>query len=228
MTRWERWMPLSGVVAVVLWIVAVFVLESASPGSDASADEILAYFDEDAGSIWIGGFLFALGTAFFLWFVGVLRATFLAAEGPPGLLTAIAFAGAIGKAVFDMGLVGGLTAGAIAANEADGLSAEAAQTLFFVDDAFFVGAEFMALVFMAAAGTVILARRVLPAWLGWLALVIALGLLVVPIGWAFLLFGVPLWVLVASVLLFASAARPVGGTYVESGAPSRESTSSSP
>jgi hypothetical protein len=218
MTRWERWMPLSGVVAVVLWIVAVFVLESASPGSDASADEILAYFDEDAGSIWIGGFLFALGTAFFLWFVGVLRATFLAAEGPPGLLTAIAFAGAIGKAVFDMGLVGGLTAGAIAA----------AQTLFFVDDAFFVGAEFMALVFMAAAGTVILARRVLPAWLGWLALVIALGLLVVPIGWAFLLFGVPLWVLVASVLLFASAARPVGGTYVESGAPSRESTSSSP
>jgi hypothetical protein len=96
MTRWERRLPLTGVVAVVRWIVAVFVLESTAPGGDASADEILAYFDEDAGSIWIGAFLFALGTAFFLWFVGVLRATFLVAEGAPSLLTAIAFAGAVG------------------------------------------------------------------------------------------------------------------------------------
>jgi hypothetical protein len=206
--RFERWMALTGVVAVVLWLVGVFVIESASPGSDASAFEILEYFDDDSTSIFVGGFLFALGTAFFVWFLGILRAAFLAAEGQPGRLTAVAFAGGVGKAVFDMGVIGGSAAGAIAADEADNLTPQGAQALFFVDDAFFIGAEFMALVFMAAAGALILSSRALPVWLGWLALVIALGLLVVPIGWAFLLFGVPLWVLLASVMLFLRASRP--------------------
>jgi hypothetical protein len=76
----------------------------------------------------------------------------------------------VGKAVFDMGVIGGTVAGALAADESDDLTPQAAQALFFVDDAFFIGAEFMALVFMAAAGVVILWRRALPVWLGWLAL----------------------------------------------------------
>ena len=201
-------MTLTGVAAVVLWLVGVFVIESVSLGSDASAFEILEYFDDDSTTIFVGGFFFALGTAFFVWFLGALRAAFLAAEGQPGRLTAVAFAGGVGKAVFDMGVIGGSAAGAIAADETDDLSPQAAQALFFLDDAFFLGAEFMALVFMAAAGALILSTRALPVWLGWLALVIALGLLVVPIGWAFLLFGVPLWVLLASVVLFLRASRP--------------------
>jgi hypothetical protein len=110
-----------------------------------------------------------------------------------------------------MGVMGGFVAGALAADEADPLSPEAAQTLFFVDDAFFIGAEFMAFVFMAAAGAVILTRRALPMWLGWLAVLIALGLLVFWIGWAFLLFGVPLWVLLASVILFLRSSGPPAG-----------------
>jgi hypothetical protein len=199
---WMRWLPLTGVVAVALWIIGVFVLESAAPGSDASPDEMLAYFDDDAASIFTGAFLFSLGTAFFVWFLGSLRAAFLGAEGQPAHLTAIAFAGGVGKAVFDMGVMGAVVAGALAADEADELTPEAAQTFFFMDDAFFIGAEFMAFVFMSAAGALILTKRALPVWLGWLALVIALGLLIFPIGWAFLLFGVPLWVLLASVLLF--------------------------
>jgi hypothetical protein len=208
MTRYDRWLPLTGIVAVVLWVVGVFVLESASPGGDATAFEILEYFDQDSTSIFIGAFLFLLGTAFFVWFLGSLRAAFLAREGQPGRLTAVAFAGGLGKAVFDMGVMGGLVAGALAADESDDLSPQAAQSLFFLDDAFFIGAEFMALVFMAAAGAVILITRALPVWLGWLAFLIALGLLIVPIGWAFLLFGVPLWVLLASVMLFLRGGEP--------------------
>src|SRR5918992_4610463 len=105
MARVDRWMPLTGVVAVALWIIGVFVLESVSPDGE-SGEEILAYLDDEDTSIFIGAFLIALGTAFFLWFVGILRAALYAAEGPPGRLTAVAFAGAIGKAVFDMGLAG--------------------------------------------------------------------------------------------------------------------------
>jgi hypothetical protein len=217
MTRYDRWMPLTGVVAVALWVIGVFVLEGVSPDGE-SGEEILAYFDDEDTSIFIGAFLIALGTAFFLWFVGILRAALYAAEGPPGRLTAIAFAGAVGKAVFDMGLAGATAAGALAADEADVLSPEGAQAMFFIDDAFFIGAEFMGVVFMAAAAATILTTRALPAWLGWLALVIAVGLLIVPIGWAFLLFGVPLWVLLASIVLFM---RPAGVAAGESALPPR-------
>jgi hypothetical protein len=216
--RLERWLPLTGVIAVVLWLIGVFVIESEAPEGDASAIEILAYLDDEDTTIFAGAFLFTLGTAFFVWFLGSLRAAFLAAEGQPGRLTAIAFAGGVGKAVFDMGVMGGMAAGPLAADEAESLSPQAAQTLFFLDDAFFIGAEFMALVFMAAAGAVVLTTRALPVWLGWLALVIAIGLLIVPIGWAFLLFGVPLWVLLASIMLFM---RPAGVAAGESPLPRR-------
>jgi hypothetical protein len=212
MARVERWLPLTGVVAVVLWVIGVFVLENASPGRDASADDIVAYFDDESAKIFTGAFLFALGTVFFVWFLGSLRAAFLAAEGQPGRLTAVVFAGGVGKAIFDLGVVGGMSAGAIAVDEADLLTPGAAQALFYIDDAFFIGAEFMALVFMLAAGALILTKRALPVWLGWLALLIALGLLVIPIGWAFLLFGVPLWVLLASALLFMRTSALPGET----------------
>jgi hypothetical protein len=212
---WTRWLPLAGVPAVVLWIVGVFVIESGNPGSDSSAQELLAYFEDESTSIYVGAFLFSLGTVFFIWFLSSLRAAFLAAERPPGPLTAIAFAGGVGKAVFDLGVMGGLVAGALAADEADDLAPEAAQAIFFLDDAFFIGAEFMALVLMSGAAAAILATRALPMWLGWLAVVIAVGLLIVPIGWAFLLFGVPLWVLLASVLLFMRGSTLPG----EAGAP---------
>src|SRR5918992_598218 len=217
MARVDRWMPLTGVVAVALWIIGVFVLESVSPDGD-SAEEILTYFDDEDTSIFIGAFLIALGTAFFLWFAGILRAALHAAEGPPGRLTAVAFAGAIGKAVFDMGLAAATAAGALAADEADELSPEGAQALFFIDDTFFIGAEFMGVVFMAAAGATILATRALPVWLGWVGAVIALRVLVVPIGWAFLLFGVLLWVLLTSIMLFL---QPAGVAAGESPLPPR-------
>jgi hypothetical protein len=209
MARLERWLPLSGVVAVVLWIIGIFVVDDASPGDD-NASEVLAAFEDEDTSIFVGSFLFVLGTVLFIFFLGSLRDALLRAEGHPGRFTAVAFAGGLGKAVFDMGFVGVFTAGAIAADETDDLSPQAAQAIANLDTAFFIGAEFMAVVFLAAAGTVILTSRALPVWLGWLALLIALGLLIVPIGWAFLLFGVPLWVLLASVLLFMRASALPG------------------
>ena len=202
-TRWDRPALLTGAVAVALWVVGVIVLESARPGDDASPEEILGFFADETNTIYVGAFLFALGTAFFVWFLGSLRAVFAAAEGLPERVTGIAFAGGLGKAVFDLGVMGGFVAGAIASDE--GLTPDAAQAMFFMDDAFFLGAEFMALVFMLASALLVLRTLVLPAWMGWLAIAIAIGLLIVPIGWVFLLFGLPLWVLLASVLLFVRA-----------------------
>jgi hypothetical protein len=65
---------------------------------------------------------------------------------------------------------------------------------------------------LAASALIVLRTGVLPVWMGWLELLIALGLLIVPIGWAFLLFGVPLWLLLASVLLYVRATALPGET----------------
>jgi type IV secretory pathway TrbD component len=46
----------------------------------------------------------------------------------------------------------------------------------------------------------------LPRWLAWVSLVVALALIILPIGWAALLFGFPLWVLVVSFLLWSASA----------------------
>jgi hypothetical protein len=204
--RWERLAALTGVVAVALWIAGVVMLETVSPEDENSPQALLAYFEDEGTTLLVGAFLFALGTAFFVWFLGSLRAAFLAGEGMPGRVTAIAFAGGIGKAVFDLGVMGGFVAGALGADE--NLTPEAAQAIFWMDDAFFIGAEFMGLVFMAASALLVFRTRVLPVWMGWLALVIAIGLLVVVIGWVFLLFGLPLWVLLASLLLWRAEAGP--------------------
>jgi hypothetical protein len=53
-------------------------------------------------------------------------------------------------------------------------------------------------------------RAVLPRWLAWASLVVALTLLIAPVGWAALIFGFPIWVVIVSVLLWmpGTTARP--------------------
>jgi hypothetical protein len=67
---------------------------------------------------------------------------------------------------------------------------------------FFVGAEYAFAVLVAALSLLVFAGFALPRWLGWTGVVIAVLLLVVPVGWVALLFLVPLWLILVSVTLF--------------------------
>ena len=53
-----------------------------------------------------------------------------------------------------------------------------------------------------------LRRLVLPRRLGWFGLVATILVLISPIGWAAPLFLLPLWLIVASVLLWRAAPEP--------------------
>jgi hypothetical protein len=57
-------------------------------------------------------------------------------------------------------------------------------------------------VFLTAVSALALQRVLLPRWLGWTGLVVALILLVPPIGWAALIVLVPLWLALVSATLF--------------------------
>lgn len=198
--NWTRWEPLTGVVAVALWLVGVFVAEEAGnpPESEASPEEVLAWFQDESTAIVAGGFLFMLGGAFFLWFLGSVRTRLLAAEGPLAHLTAIAFAGGVATAVFLIATPGGDIAAGI---EEDDLSPTSADALHDISDAFFVGAEVSAVVFTLAIGVAALRTGALPRIFGWLSAVLAVWLAIGPIGWAGLLLGFPIWVVALSILL---------------------------
>ena len=196
---WERWAPLAGVAAVVLWAIG-FVTAGAGPDFErATGQEWLTYITDNEGQILTSRVLFLLGTVLFLLFLGTFRVRLRAAEGEPGQWTSAAFASGIATAVL---LIANVTPTLIGAIAGDALEPAAAQALGLVETAFFVAAEVAAAALVLATGLLALRTRFLPVWLGWASLALAVLLLILPIGWAALLVGFPLWVLIVSVLLW--------------------------
>jgi hypothetical protein len=209
--RWERFAPLTGVAAVAFWVIGILVIEGAgdTPGDNASASEIATYFESEEGSIYLGGLALFVGSLLLVWFAGSLRAHVAAAESGPARLASIVFGAAVVKAVFDISFFAPRIAGAFGANDSDTrLTPEAAQALWYAGDGFFVAAEFAAALVLVATAVSVLRLRVLPAWLAWASLLLAVVLLIPPIGWAGLIFGFPLWLIVVSVLLYLRQVGP--------------------
>jgi hypothetical protein len=205
MAKWERWSPLSGVLAVVLWVVGVICMGE----TEDEAAKILAQVKDNENEIIIGSIIFMIGCGFFLWFLGSLRTRLMTAEGPAARVTAIAFAGGVATAVMLTGLAG--TIGAAALN-VDDIDASAASAMVNMGDVFFLGAEYLAPVLLFAFAIVSIRHGAFPKWLAWLSVLIALGMLTGIIGWAFLLAGLPIWTLLVSILLWRGAerAQPMG------------------
>jgi hypothetical protein len=207
--RWERWAPLAGVLAVVLWVVAVIIGEAGAgtPDEGAGAQAIAAFFEDNSGTLLAGSFLFMLGAAVFLWFLGSLRARFLAAD-PSGRITAIVFAAGVATAVLTAAAQAPIAGGAVAAGELErSIEPAAAEVFWDIGDGFFLAATTMLAVFFFAAFVAILRTRAFPTWFAWLSLLFAVVAVIGPIGWLALVFGLPIWTLVASVWMFM---RPAG------------------
>ncbi len=200
---WERHAPLTGVLGVVLWVIGTIIYQTAVDSKNPAT--LLDSYRNEEGSILLGGFFWLLGTFFFFWFLGSLRARLAALEGGVQRLTAIAFGGGVAAAIFAFALPGPDMAAAIA--DGEDLSGSAAEAIHVVSDVFFIGGELSAAVLLAATGVHALRTRSLPRWLAWVSLVVALALIVLPIGWAALLFAFPLWVLVLSYLLWSASAN---------------------
>ena len=78
----------------------------------------------------------------------------------------------------------------------------AIDALVHVGDAFFGGVELFSILLLVATGLVTLRFGGLPRWFAWVSLALALILAVPPIGWLGVIAGLPLWVLLISVLLW--------------------------
>ena len=204
--RFHRWSALTGIAAVILWIVGIAVSEGLSDDlpDGASDDQILAWVQGNANEVLTGGWLFMIGCLCFLWFVGVLRTRLREAEGGGGTVSTIALAGGVATAAFGLLMPGGEIVAAI--NKED-ISAATAGTLHSLGDLFFVAAELSAIVLLVAVAIVAFRTRVLPKWWASFSILVAIVLVIGPIGWAALIFGLPVWT-IGTALFLVQARRP--------------------
>ncbi len=197
----ERLAPLDGIAAVILWVAGVVVLQGPAhqPHSDASGARALQFFQDHTGTILAGTTLFALGTLFFLWFLGLIRAQLGPAEGGTRRVSSIAYAAGIVMAISLLLVSAAHAAGAI--NNVH-LSPDAAQVYLGISAGFYYAAGLSGAVFLLATGLTSLGTGAFPVWLGWASIGLAVWLLIVPIAWIALVYVFPLWLIAVSVLLW--------------------------
>jgi len=199
--RPARWESLAGAGAVLAWLVAVLIVEGSGDRGDETAAELLAYFENEEGSLYIGALIFFIGSALIIWFGSVLRTRIAASR--LDRLAAIAFGSAVALAVTSTGLIVPQLGAALAAGESDTpLSEEAAQALWYAGDGFIIASAVFAASLAVTVGLATLRSRLLPTWLGWLSLVVALALIIPYVQWAAIFFAFPIWILLVTIFLW--------------------------
>jgi hypothetical protein len=199
---WDRWAPLTGVLAVACSLVGILFALNQPQDKDSNA-KIVAYFADHTHRVHgiVGFFVFLAGLLFLLTFLTALRERLLAAEGGSGRLSALAFGGGI--ASLPLWAVSMLLAYAasFAANESSAFRLDPNTFRVLADTAYYawVAAVVVSSVVVWATSAVALQTSVLPRWygrVGILAGVIQLfGFLFFPffVWW--------LWIIVTSILL---------------------------
>jgi hypothetical protein len=194
--------PLTGILFVVLGIVA-FAVGGNTPDVNDSARDVVSFYVDNDSEQQIAAALLALGCVALIFFLGSLRRVLRAATGDQGGLSTVTLLGGLGIAVGTSIFAGiGFTLG----DAADDLPASATLALNALNSDLFFPVAVGAATFNLGLGLAVLRHGGLPRPLGWLALVVGIvGL--TPFGFfAFLATGIVIvW---ASVALTMQAAAP--------------------
>jgi hypothetical protein len=206
MNRSNEWLvPLTGVAFVVLVIIS-FIIVGEPPSADDPTEEIANHYLDNKDSIQFGSFLGVIAGTLLVFFFGYVRKVLHAAEGDRGMLSLVAFAGAVIIAL--AAAIDGTILFAIA-EAADDIDATQVQTLQALWDNDFLPFALGAQVLWFATGISIVRHGALPKWLGWIAIVFGVASLT-PIGFFAFLAGA-VWIVVVSIML-AQRARGAAST----------------
>jgi hypothetical protein len=204
----RRW-ALVGPLTVALWVVGIILINNNGPADHSTGSQILAWYKSDANTIILGAWLFMLGCLGFVTFVSGLRMRLAEAAGPASHLPGLALAGAAMAGVCGMLTAGVDLAGGIDKNNID---PGTAATFHHSVDLFFVGAELAAILPLAAFAIVAWRTRVVPRWWAAFSALVAMVLIVGPIGWLGLIFGTPIWLLGTSLFVLLGSRDRVRAT----------------
>jgi hypothetical protein len=211
--RWERWAATAGVVFFPLVVVSI-ALSLGAPGEKDTVQKFATYFADNGNQtkFYLSTLAGALAGILFLWFLTALRSVLLRAEGMPGPMTTMAFAG--GLLLLTMQLAAGAVAvaypSAVDFFDKFGSDGRLAMALF--------GLSFWLAQLSGVGGTLLGAgvaavafrTGVLPRWLAWFTVLVAVGQLVSLVFFWPGLLGV-IWVLVLAGYML-SARRPAVAT----------------
>ena len=202
--RWSRLDFAPGILFVVLFVIAF-----GFAGEVGETAEEVTEFYADSGNrakAIAGFFVFLAAMLAFLRFLGALRAALAAAEPAPGRMTPLAFGSGLVSATLLIGAISTFVAPAAADQEGFTFDANAANMITSSGYAMFVASVVVGALFVAVVSSVALRTAVLPRWLAWLGLPVAVVML-------FSIFFFPLFVFLARVLavsavMLLSAWRP--------------------
>jgi hypothetical protein len=196
MGKISRWFPpFCGVLVAALIVAVNILLGEGEDAKDKSPAELVRHYDDNFAREIAAVICILFAAVFILYFGGWLRRLLRDAEGPDGVLSAVAFAGMI---VF---AAGAAVIGSIhfaLTDLADDIDPVAVQALNAIDNDSF-------LFFPVGLGTMVLATGIsavrhgaLPRWLAWTSVVLGV-LFTFPATFWFVFFIGPLWFLVVGI-----------------------------
>jgi hypothetical protein len=219
---WDRWLRLSGIGFVVAFVVA-FIVYGDPPKVNASAQDIVSFFDGDRGRVLTAMSIFGIAFMLFLFFVGAVANT-LREAGEGGLA---ATSVAMGSTFVAVQAVTGALSGGLALNIAavgDEFTVRTINTLATAGDVIsaFPLAGF---IFVASIG-LSRARVIAGAWYMWFGLLVSVLVLLHGTNWAATGFwsgtGGYVWIAVLPALLWTLATSWLLYAAAGSRAPERE------
>jgi hypothetical protein len=194
-----RWAPISGILYVVLWAVVIFLLDS-DPG-DSDADIVSWYRDSGNRDQQVIAFFLVLAAGLlFLWFLSVLRGRLAQAEGTASTRTALAFgAGLVAVTLWTIAMAVWMSI-SFAVDDSDEFVVDPNTERLFSNFgyALWFGGTTIALLVVLCVALVGLRGELIPKWLAWVSVLVAVTMLA---SFAFIPFLIWLgWVLVVSLL----------------------------
>jgi hypothetical protein len=212
-----RWVPISGVLYVILWVVVIFLLDS-DPG-DSDADIVSWYADSGNRDQQVIAFFLVLAASLcFVWFLSVLRGRLAQAEGTAGTKTALAFgAGLVAVTLWTIAMTVWMSI-SFAVDDSDEFVVDPNTERLFSNFgyALWFGGTTIALLVVLCTALVGLKGGLIPRWLAWVSVLVAITMLA---SFAFIPFLIWLgWVLVVSLVwLFWKPAADVAPSATPTG-----------
>jgi magnesium-transporting ATPase (P-type) len=206
--RWERWSALAGVLFVALFAIALAL----SGNTGGNPDEVTKWYADDGNQTkqFVAWFLYIGSAIAFLSFLGTLRDMLVRAEGGPGTLSALVFGPGVAFTALYVAAVSLFAAPAALANDSDfKLDPNTAEVFSNAGYLTLVSGVMIASIVVMATSTAALRTGILPAWLGWIGLVVAVIMLFAV--FFFPILGFMAWVLAVSLLMIVTAWRVRGG-----------------
>jgi hypothetical protein len=177
--NWERWSRAAGIGFVVLYVVGFIVL-SEPPKVNASADDVVSFFDGDRSRVLTAMVIFGIAFALLLFFVGAIANVLR--EAGQGWFAATTLAAGTTFVALQAGI--GAIAGGLSLNIARIGDEGVVTSLNVLTGSLDVMAAFP-LAFLILLASVGLARaRVLPGWYSWFGTIVAIVVLLHGTNWS--------------------------------------------